>query len=110
MGALLDLAKRARHAEAQAALTPANDAPAPLDAGAEDRRARALAFLEEHPNVKRACFADVKADPAHFVLTVAIREPWSAVEVLVRRERFDALALMELAGRYPATALQVPEH
>lgn len=77
---------------------------------AEDRKARALAFLEAHPNVKRACFADVKADPANIVLTVAIREPWGVVEMLVTRERFDAPALMDLAGRYPATALQVPEH
>ena len=87
----------------------AANAPA-FDLEAEDRKARALAFLEAHPNVKRACFADVKADPANIVLTVAIREPWGAVEVLVRRERFDALALMDLAARYPATALQVPEH
>lgn len=110
MGALLDLAKRARSAEAQAALTPAHDAPTPLDAGAEDRKARALAFLEAHPNVKRVCFADVEADPANIVLTVAIREPWGAVEVLVGRERFDALALMELSLRYPGTSLSVPEH
>ena len=77
---------------------------------AEDRRARALAFLDAHPNVKRACFADVKADPANIVLTVAIREPWGAVEVLVRRERFDAPALMELSLRYSGTSLSVPDH
>lgn len=110
MGALLDLAKRTRSAEAQSALAPANDAPAPVDAGAEDRKARALAFLEAHPNVKRACFADAKADPANIILTAAIREPWGAVEVLVSRERFDAVALMELSLRYPGTSLFVPEH
>lgn len=110
MGALLDLAKRARQADQQASLSPAIDAPAPVDPSAEERKARALAFLEAHPNAKRACFTDVKADPENIVLTVALREPWGAVEVLVRRERFDAVALMELSLRYPGTSLSVPEH
>lgn len=110
MGALLDLAKRTRPADAQAALAPGDDAPTPVDAGVEDRKARALAFLEAHPEAKRRCEADFVSDPENVILTVAIRKPWGAVEMLVRRERFDALALMDLAARYPATALQVPEH
>jgi hypothetical protein len=74
------------------------------------RQRKALAFLEAHPNVKRTCFADVESDPANIILTVALREPWGVVEVLVRRERFDALALMDLSLRYPDTAVNVPEH
>jgi len=77
---------------------------------ADARKARALAYLEAHPEAARVCFADLKADPAHVILTVAVREPWGAVEVLVSRGRFDAFALMELAERYPATSLFVPEH
>jgi hypothetical protein len=77
---------------------------------AQVRKARALAFLEAHPNVKRACFADVESDPAHVILTVALREPWGAMELLVRREKFDALVLMELSLRYPDTAVSVSEH
>jgi hypothetical protein len=79
------------------------------DSAAEARKARALAFLEMHPNVRRACFADATTDPAHIILTVAIREPpRGAIEVLVARERFDALALMELSLRYSDTSLFVP--
>src|SRR5690242_2204811 len=59
---------------------------------AQDRQAKALQYLEAHPEAIRACFADVESDPANFVLTVALREPWGAVEVLVKRERFDAMA------------------
>ncbi len=85
--------------------TPAND-----PAASEARMARALAYLEAHPEAKRACFADVQSDSVHIVLTVALREPWGALEVLVKRERFDAMALMELSLRYGATSLFVPEH
>ncbi len=77
---------------------------------ARERKERALAYLEAHPEARRACFADVQSDSVHIVLTVALREPWGAVEVLVKRERFDAMALMELSLRYPATSLFVPEH
>ena len=78
--------------------------------GSQARMGRALAYLEAHPNVRRACFADVDSDPANIVLTVALRDPWGAVEVLVSLAKFDALALLELANRYPATSLQIPEH
>ncbi len=77
---------------------------------AEARKVKALAFLEDHANVKRACFADPQAMPGQIVLTVAVREPWGAVEVLVSKDRFDAFAIMDLANRYPATSLSVPEH
>jgi hypothetical protein len=80
------------------------------DPAAEARIAHALAFLEMHPNVRRACFANVEGDPAHVIITVAIREPRVAVEVLVRRERLDVPALMELSLRYPDTSLFVPLH
>lgn len=100
---------RANKAELLAALQPR--AKGQLGAtAAERRKAKALAFLEAHPNAKRACFVDLDGDPANVVLTVAIREPWMADEVLVSRARFDALALMELSLRYPATSLFVPEH
>jgi hypothetical protein len=72
---------------------------------AETRQRNALAFLETHPNVRRACFVDVASDPAHIILTVALREPWGALEVLVKREKFDRFALMELSLRYPDTVL-----
>ena len=81
----------------------------PAGPDAEKRKARALAYLEAHPKTTRACFADLKADPAHVILTVALRTPWTALEVLLSRQRFDALAVMELADRYPATSLQIPE-
>ena len=74
------------------------------------RKARALAYLEQHPEAARACFADLKADPEHVIFTVAVREPWGAVEALVARSRFDALALIELSLRYPSTAVSVPVH
>lgn len=76
----------------------------------QERMALALAFLEKNPEIQRACFADTKADPANIVLTVAIRAPWGAVEVLVERDRFDSMAMLELAQRYPLTALHIPEH
>lgn len=100
---------------AQEAATGSLAAEAALPQGAiadaaQARTVRALAYLDEHPEVKRACFADAKADPENIVLTVAVREPWGAVEVLVRRDRFDAFALMELSARWPDTSLFVPEH
>jgi len=79
------------------------------NAQALDRKARVLAYLEAHPGVKRACFADLKADPEHVILTVAVRDPWGAVELAVKREKFDPLAIMELSLRYPDTALQLPQ-
>jgi hypothetical protein len=93
------------------ALQRPQDAPA-IQAGdkAAERKARALAFLEAHPNVKRACFADVESDPLNVVLTVAVREPWGAVEVLIDRRRFDPLALMDLSLRHTDTSLFIPEH
>lgn len=82
-----------------------------LDGGEENpRMQRALAYLQEHPDVKRACFADAKADPENIVLTVAVREPWGAVEVLISRDRFDPFALIELVNRYADTSLFIPEH
>ena len=77
---------------------------------AQDRTARALAYLQEHQEVKRACFADAKADPENIILTVAVREPLGAVEILVSRSKFDAFALMELSLCWPDTALFIPEH
>ena len=89
---------------------PTKDGPSPADSAAKGRKARALAFLDAHPNVRRACFADVNTDPANVILTVAVREPRGAVEVLVRRDKFDAVALMDLSLRYPGTSLSIPEH
>lgn len=90
-------------------------APIPLSeplrsAGPGIRQERALAYLEEHPLVKRTCFADVASDPENVILTVAVRDPWGVVEVAVSKDRFDAIALMELVAGYPDTALSVPEH
>lgn len=110
MGALLDLARRAYATDPKPGDSPALSKPPPIDTAAKERIARAQAFLLAHPTVKRACFADTKADPDHIILTVAVREPFGALEVRVRRERFDALALIELSLRYPDTALNVPEH
>ena len=76
---------------------------------AEDRMARALAYLKEHPEAKRVCFLDAKAEPAHIVLTIALREPWGALELLVARNKLDPFALMELSLRNPCTALQVAQ-
>ncbi len=74
------------------------------------RKARAFVYLDEHPDVKRVCFCDIESDPRHVILTVATREPFRAVEVLVGRERFDPLALIELSLRHRDTALQTLEH
>lgn len=82
----------------------------PPDDHPKIRQERALAYLEEHPQVKRTCFADVSSDPDNVILTVAVRDPWGVIEVAVSKDRFDALALMDLASGYPDTALSVPEH
>lgn len=74
----------------------------------EERKRAALEFLAAHPNVARACFAHPEAEK--IVLTVAVRDPWGVLEVEIERSRFDALALMELAKRYPETSLRIPEH
>ena len=76
----------------------------------DERKRRALAFLEANPQVKRACFADVQSDPANVILTVAVRDPRAAVEVLIDRAKFDAMRLLELSLRYPDTSLFVQEH
>lgn len=81
-----------------------------LPASPEARRERAMAYLEEHPLVKRACFADVSSDPDNVILTVVVRDPSSVAEVAVSKDRFDAFALMDLAAGYPDTALSIPEH
>jgi len=96
---------------AQQAATIGGTAPPPdRDQSAESRKAHALAYLEDHPDVRRACFADTLVDPVSIVLTVAVREPWGAVEVLISRDRFDPFTLIELASRYADTSLFIPVH
>jgi hypothetical protein len=102
---------REHKAELLDALQRSEYAPAAeMDGGAPGRKARVLAFLEANPRVKRACFADAQSDPQNVVLTVAVRDPWGAVEVLIDRGRFDPFSLMELSLRYPDTSLFIPEH
>ena len=79
------------------------------DPKAEARKAKALAILQGASNVKRVCIADT-TEPERIILTIAIRDPWGAVELSVDRSRFDPMALMELAERYRDTALDVQEH
>lgn len=97
---------------ADPATFPPQTAPngAGKDPAAESRKARALAFLEAYPAVQRVCFADAQSDPAHIVFTIALREPWGAVELHVDRERFDVFALIDLTRRYPDTSAFIPNH
>lgn len=89
MGALLTIAR--------AAAGDPSDVSRASDPAAEIRRRRVLAKLAANPTLRIAVVCDGEGDPVP--VAVAIRDKGTC-EVLIPAERFDGLALLELAARH----------
>ena len=104
MGILLDLALTAAPEEHRREET----SDALPDPRAEARRQRALAMLRAQPEARRVLLSDDadQAYPGHVVLTVGLRTETGMLctaDLLVRRERYDGLAVLELFERHGGT-------
>ena len=98
MGALVDLAMRAKHAESDVHPVPDDRLP---DPAAEARRQRVLAMLEDQPQAKYAVLVDnPDADPV--LLTLAIRGQ-ATCELNIPHDQFDACLLLDLLGKHCGT-------
>ena len=112
MGWLLEIAKRGGTEAGTVSAKDGGELAGRIarDPGADSRKAMALAFLDAHPEVRRACFYHAPKVGAFVILTVAVRDPRAAVEMSIARERFDAMGLFDLSLKHPGTSVFVPEH
>ena len=72
------------------------------DPTAETRRQRVLRMLRENPTITYAMVTDTSADPETVILVLAIRDK-GACEILIPRDRYDGMLLLDLIERHGAT-------
>ena len=68
----------------------------------EARQERVLKMLRENPSITYAMVADTESDADAVALALAIRGKGTC-EILIPRERYDGLALLDLIERHGAT-------
>jgi ABC-type amino acid transport substrate-binding protein len=99
MGALVDLAMRAKHGESDVHPVPEDRLP---DPAAEVRRQRVLAMLADNLEAKYAVATYTAIDPEFVLLTLAIRDR-AVCELLIPRDRYDGTLLLDLIERHAGT-------
>jgi hypothetical protein len=72
------------------------------DAAAEARRQKVLAMLRERPTVRYVVVTDTESDPDAVIVALAIRER-ATCELLIPRDRYDGVLLLELIDRHSGT-------
>lgn len=77
----------------------AND---PANPAAEARRQRVLAMLAAQPEARYAVLTDSESDPVAVIVVLAIRGR-ATCELLMPRDKYDGLLLLDLIERHGAT-------
>lgn len=95
---------REHKAELLGELRAANDGAykALSDPASEARRQKVLALLRDSPGITYAVVTDTQSDPDAVIVALAIRGR-ATCELLVPREKWDGLLLLDLIKRHGAT-------
>jgi hypothetical protein len=85
-----------------ASVTGSIESDASLDPAAEARRQKVLAMLRENPGITYALVTDIESDPHAVIVALAIRGR-AACELLIPRDRYDGVLLLNLIERHGMT-------